>query len=578
MLKRLYIKNFAIVDELEVNFEPGFQVITGETGAGKSIMVGALGLLCGERGQSDLVRAGETKAILEAEFTFNTNKLNRILEENGIDFENGFMIIRREISPNGMSRGFINDSPVNITTLSRISDYLVDLHGQHQHQRLLNTESHISYLDEFGRLKSELELYYNIYTAYNAKIQELQDLINQHRSVQEKKDLLNFQIEEIRKANLKNNESEELEKERLKLENSEVLYNTTNQLNEILYSGDESILKTLSAAVSSLKHISNLDKDFSPLLENLESARVTVQEVGRFCEEYGSLLEFDPQRLEEIRTREAQIEWLKKKYQVTSVENLINLRKKLEEQIQRVHNYDSRIQQIKVESESIRKELEQAALFLSQKRMDVAENFEKEMGTLLKSVGLVKSEFKINILQQADEKGIITKDGISLIANEKGMDQIEFYVGLNIGEPVRPLHKVASGGEVSRIMLCIKALLADADEIETLVFDEIDSGISGRYAQIVGQKLGDISDNHQLIVITHLPQIAAMGQVHFAVRKKEASGRTRVEVKKLTTEERITDIAGLLGGAHITQTVRESARELLAESKNYSAKVVEERI
>jgi len=315
MLKRLYIKNFAIVEELQVEFESGFQVITGETGAGKSIMVGALGLLCGERGQSELVRSGATKAILEAEFTTDTKKIEKILEENSITAENDTIILRREISQNGTSRGFINDSPANITTLNRVSDYLVDLHGQHQHQRLLKIESHISYLDEFGGLQPELEIYFQMYSTYNNKKQELENLITQHSSVQGKKDLLNFQIEELRQANLKESESEDLESERLKLENSEVLYNTTNALSELLYAGDESTLKMLSTAVSSLKNIVALDKDFVTLLENLETARVTVQEIGRFCEEYSTSLEFDPQRLEEIRTREAQLDWLKKKYQ-----------------------------------------------------------------------------------------------------------------------------------------------------------------------------------------------------------------------------------------------------------------------
>jgi DNA repair protein RecN (Recombination protein N) len=567
MLKRLYIKNFAIVDELEVDFESGFQVITGETGAGKSIMVGAIGLLCGERGQSDMVRSGESKAILEAEFFLKNYNVDSFLAENGFEANTDSLFIRREIQPNGVSRGFINDSPANITILNKISDYLIDLHGQHQHQRLLNADSHINYLDDYGKLHREVILVSESFELYNKRKVELDALISEKQLIIEKKDLYAFQIDELGKANLRANEEEELEAERLKLENSEILFNAAHQISTMLYSGEETALKVISNAAAQIKQVSKFDKDFVSILENLETARVSVQEVGRFCEEYSTSLDFDPQRLEEIRTREAQIEWIKKKYQISRVEELIELKKDLEKQVIQFANYDELIKKVQQQLEVCRKDLESATLSLSEKRKTVAITFETQLVNLLKSVGLLNADFQVQITRVEDENGPVAEGGKRFNVQKNGIDRIEFYVGLNIGEPARPLQKVASGGEVSRIMLCIKALLADTDDIETLVFDEIDSGISGRFAQIVGQKLREISTSHQLIVITHLPQIAAQGEVQYTVRKSELSGRTTVEVIKLTFEERIKDIAGLLGGTNVSQSALDSARELLLEAK-----------
>jgi DNA repair protein RecN (Recombination protein N) len=270
--------------------------------------------------------------------------------------------------------------------------------------------------------------------------------------------------------------------------------------------------------------------------------------------------------LEEIRTREAQLEWFKKKYQVASVQELIELKKDLEIQISQFANIDQLIKKVQLQLDACRQDLETAALSLSEKRKSVARNFEVQLVELLKSVGLLNADFKVQITRVEDEDGTVSEGGKRFTVQKNGIDKIEFYVGLNIGEPVRPLHKVASGGEVSRIMLCIKTLLADADSIDTLVFDEIDSGISGRFAQIVGQKLREISNTHQLIVITHLPQIAAQGQVQYTVRKSESAGRTTVQVSKLNFEERIADIAGLLGGTNVSQSALNSARELLLEA------------
>jgi len=565
MLSRLYIKDFAIVDELEIQFETGFQVITGETGAGKSILVGALGLLCGERGNTDMVRSGSTKAVLEAEFrTEPSVELKDKLSRLNISDMETMVLIRREISNKGVSRAFVNDTPVNLTDLAAISSILIDLHGQHQHQRLIHPEYHIYYLDAFSRNKPLLEKYQQVYKNYFSAREELNDLITLRKSSFEKHDLYQYQIDELIRANLEENELERLVEERRIMENSEQLFELSKAVSDLLYSDENSLNKNISQIIGTLRKISSIDKQFNELVQGLESARVTIEETGRFCEHYSSILEFDPQRLETIRNRETELNWLLKKYQVESARDLIRLRDELARQLSLLENYDERIYSLQQKVEKIRIELQVLALEMSVLRKKSAKQFEQQLEDLFDSVGLKKARFQVNLSWQEDEHGVVLEKGKKYAIHPLGLDLIEFYVGMNVGEPVRPLHKVASGGEISRIMLCLKTILADMDEISTLVFDEIDSGISGRYAQIVGKQMQDIARRHQLIVITHLPQIAAQGASHFSVSKTESNGRTAVEVRKLNLEQRIQDIARLLGGEHLTPQAIANAKVLLS--------------
>jgi DNA repair protein RecN (Recombination protein N) len=564
MLKKLYIKDFAIVDHLEIEFDSGFQVVTGETGAGKSILVGALGLLCGDRGQSDLVRSGANKAILEAEFKFPLNRKKiTILEELAIDSLGEIIIVRREINNKGVSRAFINDSPVNIQVLSSLTEVLIDLHGQHQHQRLIHPENHIHYLDAYGQLQPMLEEYQSRYKDYHHQKKLLESLVEERKSSYEKHDLYTFQVQELSKANLKEDELESLISERKILENSEVLFDVSNKVALLLYSGEDSGSNRISEAINKLKSLVDVDPSFIDLIKNLESAQVSVEETGRHCESYGSNLEFNPDRLEEIRNRESDIEWLLKKYQVTDVSLLIKRHEEMKRNLDELENFDEKIEDLEKNLDGIREQLQKLSLDLSQKRQEAGKKFETELEVLLNSVGLPNATFKVNQSWLEKKEGIVAVQDKRYELSENGLDKVEFNIGLNVGEPARPLHKVASGGEVSRIMLCIKTLLADSDDIATLVFDEIDSGISGRFAQIVGKKMLEIAIHHQLIVITHLPQIAAQGESHFSVAKQEREGRTNVLVKKLKNDERVIDIAKLLGGEQLTPQAIANAKELL---------------
>jgi len=571
MLKKIYIKDFAIVDQLEIEFDAGFQVLTGETGAGKSILVGALGLLCGERGQSDLVRSGADKAILEAEFKFPIDgKTSNVLNKLDVDINDDIIIIRREINAKGVSRAFINDTPVNINSLSVLTEILIDLHGQHQHQRLIHPENHITYLDAFGKIQPIVENYKSLYKKYFNQKTLLQGLIDKRKTSYEKHDLYTFQVDELKKSNLKEEELDSLLAERRILENNEILFDVSGKVATLLYSTEDSASNRISDAINKLKTLVDVDPSFGELIKNLESAQVSVEETGRHCETYGSNLEFNVERLEEIRNRESELEWLMKKYQVTSIRELITRHEDMKKDLDDLENFDERIEELEKNLEEIRNELQTISLDLSDKRQEVSKRFEKDLEHLLVSVGLQNATFKVNQTWHQTDDGIVSVNGKRYALSEVGLDQIEFNVGLNIGESVRPLHKVASGGEVSRIMLCIKTLLADSDEIATLVFDEIDSGISGRFAQIVGRKMLDIANHHQLIVITHLPQIAAQGDSHYSVIKREVEGRTVVFVQKLKDDERVIDIAKLLGGTEVTPQAIENAKDLLQFDENHS--------
>jgi len=564
MLKKLFVKDFAIVDHLEIEFESGFQVLTGETGAGKSILVGALGLLCGERGQSDLVRSNADKAILEAEFQSPVNSESKtILEELAVELISDIIIIRREINAKGVSRAFINDTPVNINALNRLTELLIDLHGQHQHQRLIHPENHIDYLDAFGRIQPVLKEYKSVYKEYLNQKGLLKDLIKKRKTSYEKHDLYTYQVEELTKANLQEEELESLITERKILENNEILFDASNRIASMLYSAEKSASNNISEAINKLQSLVNIDPSFTELIKNLESAQVSVEEIGKHCESYSSNLEFNADRLEEIRNRESELEWLLKKYQVSNIPALIEHHNEMKKNLKELENFDEKIDELEKNLEEIRKNLQELSLILSEKRHEIGIKFEQELEKLLVSVGLQNASFKVNQSWLEKEDGWISINGKKYELFENGLDQIEFHVGLNVGEPTRPLHKVASGGEVSRIMLCIKTLLADTDDIETLVFDEIDSGISGRFAQIVGKRMLEIAKHHQLLVITHLPQIAAQGETHFSVMKKEAEGRTIVSVQKLETDERILEIAKLLGGEKVTPQAIANARELI---------------
>jgi len=564
MLKTLKITNFTLIENLEIDFKNGFQVLTGETGAGKSVIVGAIGLLCGQRGQSEVIRTGSDKAILEAEFELDDIKLvDHLLTSNNIDSLGNLLILRREISRKGLSRAFINDSPVSISLLSQLATLIIDLHGQHQHQKLLYVENHGKYLDAFASLNEELEIYKKFFKSFNKTIAELSELYNKKKNSIDQNDLYSFQVAELEKAKPVENELEQLQSEKLKLENSELLYEVAQFIGTALYSSDNSVLTTVSNALNKLNDVENIDQEFKELSSNLKSARVSIEEVGRTAELLKDKIEFNPERLEEIRNRQAELDWLVKKYQVKNVIELLTHLEKLKSELNRIQDFDEEILQLEEQLQKEQIEINQQAIQLSQKRKKIAVSLEAKMIETLASLGMNNANFAADISWTEDQGGLVNLKGKNYKSTDRGVDRIEFLVSLNKGEPLKPLQKVASGGEISRIMLAIKSILNEVDDTNTMIFDEIDSGISGKVAQIVGNKFREIGNNKQLIVITHLPQIAAQAENHFAVEKEEKEQRTSINIKFLNNDDRIEEIAKLLGGEKISAEAIANAKNLL---------------
>ena len=572
MIESLYIKNFILVDEIEIQFEQGFNILTGETGAGKSIIVRAMSQLCGERGSPDLVRRDATKAVIEAFIrTTDSAGVNDFLRNEQIEQQTAdTIILRKEIYANGASRIFINDSPVTLNRLTQLSALLVDLHGQHQHQRLLYPDSHLHYLDEFAGLTSLAEQFKTQLQAYRQALREYEQLKEEQLHAYQRQDMYRYQYDELSKAELKEGELDELKTEEKKLSNLENIHRYGQELTSLLYSGETNAGSMLVKAEEDLRYLTSFDEQFKAFGETLAEARQNIEEIGRTVEAYLNDLQFDPERMEFLQRRIGQIEFLLKKYQKISIEELILLHKEIAEKLGHIDRFDEKIEQKKEEIERLRKELLNTGSQLTRKRREKALQLQDKITEILNEIGMPQAVFRVECVYNEKENGAFEMDGRPVQPIEHGFDRVIFQVASNTGEAFKPLQKIASGGEISRIMLALKSVMAQSDATPTLVFDEIDAGISGKIAQIVGRKMAGLAKSHQIICITHLPQIASFAHAHYRVQKSTEEKRTRVEVIKLNDEEHIEEIAILLGGQTISDQARENARHLIVESLNYS--------
>ncbi len=568
MLKNLSIKNYALIDELEIQFGTGLNIITGETGAGKSIIIDALSLILGERATTDEVRSGAQKAVVEGIFTISGNrKVKRLLD--AADIENGDeIIVRREVSQKGQSRAFVNDTPIPIAQLKELGDHLVDLHGQHEHQSLLRPETHIDLLDDFGGLDILIRNFKTAYHDLNTELTELKDLISKRDALKEKRELYAFQIKEIDEVNPQTGEVDRLESELKILENSEKLYEVATKLYEILYDSDSSIHDQLVVVRNQLEDLSGIDKAFDPLKLESESAKAIVDEITRFVQSYSSKIDFNPERLEEIRDRLGVLSMFRKKYG-GSLEAAIEYREKIGKEFELAENFDEAIHKLALNVDSVRAKLSEIAERLSSKRREVAERVTRSIAGILAEIGIENAKFDIDIRNRvyegdaAELKSLVKLGKDFYETSDKGFDFVEFFISTNVGEEPRPLAKVASGGEISRIMLAMKTILAKSDRLPLLVFDEIDTGISGRIGAKVGRSLKNLSGFHQIIAITHLPQIAGMADTHFRVEKEVKGKRAVTRVAHLSEDERILEVARLLSGDDVTQSSISGAKELI---------------
>ncbi len=566
MLKSLLIKNYALIEEISVDFSSGLTIITGETGAGKTILIDALGLLLGERASTEMIRTGAEKAIVEGVFHFNGNaRVADILRasENDITDE---LIVRRELTTKGQSRCFVNDSPVSVSLLKEIGDELVDLHGQHEHQSLLRPETHIDFLDDFGGYKKEITSYQTVFRSLAELTRKKRELQDQENEVKAKKSLYEFQIKEIDAVNPQTGEENQLESELKILENTEKLNELTNGIHQLLYEAEHSVRDSLIKARKMVEQLAEIDGTFTESIGEARSAEVIVEELSKQVQNYASRIEFNPERLEKIRERLGALSLLKKKYGGT-IDLLIEFRKKIGEEFTFAENFDVELSKLEKELELLRTECGVKASFLTQKRKESAKKLEQAILTSIAELGIQKAKFTTVIQQRTIDKSntmLSVKVGNQLFeATSKGVDHVEFFISTNVGEDVKPLVKVASGGEVSRIMLALKGALADSDKTPLLIFDEIDTGVSGRIGQSVGLSLKKLSQHHQVIAITHLPQIAGLADAHFAVEKIETNKKTSTRLRKLETEERVREVAKLMSGAEVTEAGLKSARELM---------------
>jgi DNA repair protein RecN (Recombination protein N) len=561
MLKELSIKNFAIIDQLRVEFAPGLNVFTGETGAGKSIVVDALSLALGERASVDLIRSGSQEAVVEAAFELNSRgaaDVTALLSEQGIEMDpGGDLIVRRVLSSSGKNKIYINGSLANLAALAAVGANLADIHGQHEHQSLLSLEHQREMLDAFGglgRLRDEVTFEYRRLLEVRKDLAALQE---GERDRAQREDMLRYQKNEIEAAQLKPGEYEELVNAQKVMANAERLAALSAMVDETLYSADDSVLANLKRAINGLKDLTEIDSSLSEALDLCESGRAQIEEAAREVTSYHNRGEFDPQRLEQIGDRLDLIQKLKKKYGNT-MEEIIDFGIKASASLERMERSAEEIENLKSGIQEIKFGLTDKANQLTKKRKAAARELEKKVEAELSHLGMRNTTFTVKITQ---EPGGDTFDGLKL--GPRGADRVEFLISPNAGEEPKSLVKIVSGGELSRIMLALKTILMEGDGIPTLVFDEVDAGIGGAVAEEVGKKLKRVATKRQVFCITHLPQIASMAGSHYGVTKSVKKERTSAEVRLLDQQERVAEIARMLGGKTITEATVKHAEEMI---------------
>mgnify|MGYP001582107907 CR=1 FL=1 len=566
MLRSLSIRNYALIEAVDVEFQNGLNIITGETGAGKSILIDAFSLILGGRASADEVRKGADKAVVDGTFHVKANRtIKDLLARYELDGGDD-LILRRELSAKGTSRCFVNDSPVSMAILKEFGDALVDLHGQHEHQSLLRRETHRELLDDYGRLDGLVAEYRDSYENLVALSRAWKDLRSREQRLKQERDLYEFQIKEIDEVGPSAGEEQELASELRILENAEKLFDATARLHQVLYENDQAVHDLLVTARNQLEDLADIDPAFGAPRDECAAAAVIVDEITKFIQYYNSRIEFNPERLEFIRERLGRLTLLKKKYG-GSLDAILAHRENIGRSFETASNFDAEVQALEERIEAARAAASAAAQRLSTKRRELTGKVSRGVLTELATLGIPNGRFDVMVQTlppPADGEQVSLRLGKEKItAGPYGMDDVEFTLSTNPGEDLKPLARVASGGEVSRVMLALKTILAKSERLPLLVFDEIDVGISGRIAQAVGKSLRALAQYHQIIAITHLPQIASLADLHLSVEKSERRGRTSTTLRTLDLEERVREVAKLLSGAEVTRSGLDSARELM---------------
>ena len=550
MLIELRIENFAVIERLAVRLEPGLNVLTGETGAGKSIIVGALSLLLGERASSDAVRAGAERAVVEGVFDVEgRSDILSVLGEQGLDTEDGLLILRREVAVEGRNRAWVNGAASTAGLVGELGSRLADLHGQHEHQALLRNADQRAILDAFA---GQTELVAEMRAAYDelAEVRrEREALEARRREIEQRADFLRFQLNEIDEAEIEPDEEEGLEAESRRLEHAEDLARLSESLNQALYESETSVAEVLGALRRELSELIRIDPSQEPARELLETAYYNVEELGRRMATYASQVEHDPGRLDAIQRRQDTLYRLKNKYG-PELEDVLETARTAREELDTLESASFERKAREKREAAAEARVRELAGRLTEGREEAGRELADRVMEILPEVGLEGGRFRV-VLKPLDEPG------------PNGAEQVEFLVAVNVGFEPRPLRDVASGGELSRVMLALKTILARVDRVPTLVFDEIDAGIGGKIAVKVGAKLREVAAHHQVFAITHLPQIASRADHHLLVLKGEADGMTRTALEELDGDDRVRELARMLGGDPESETSLDHARELL---------------
>jgi DNA repair protein RecN (Recombination protein N) len=563
MLAQLVITDFAIIDSLSTSFSGGLNILSGETGAGKSIIINAANLILGGRASPDLIRTGAKRAVVEALFHLPLQSpLSSLLKEMDIPF-NGELLIKRTISKQGKSKVWINGTLATLQMISKIGPHLISVSGQNEHQLLLKPDSHLFILDDFGGLTKDRIVLNELYHDYYSLKEKTVGLKAHLKEEAERRELTQFQIKEIEEAQLVPGEDAELEAEKSQLIHVERLIDIAFNGYQALYEKDESVLSILSVLAKNMDKGVTIDHRLEHFKKQLESAQAQLEDVALELRDFYSQLKDDPKRLEEVEERLQLIKQLKKKYG-SSIESILSFKEELSQKEYQLTQKKDELKRFEIQIEEKGEHLLDLATKLSLKRHEIAKEFEKKVEEELHLLDMAGTRFQIKFISNESGDDSISADMVDSTLTADGLDVVEFMISPNVGEDLRPLAKIASGGELSRIMLALKTILARSGLVETLVFDEIDAGIGGATAAVVGEKLRSLANYHQILGITHLPQIASCGEKHFLVEKQVSKGRTRSLISLLDRESRINEIARLLGGRTISEKTLAHAREMLS--------------
>ena len=550
MLKQLYIKNFTLIDELNISLYPGFSVITGETGAGKSIILGAIGLLLGNRADSKAIKAGRDRCVIEAHFDLSRYGMQKFFDDNDIDYDADDTIIRRELTAAGKSRAFINDTPVPLTRMRELGEQLVDIHSQHQNLLLQKEDFQLNVVDIIAQDTDQLKVYQKEYDAYRKAKELLEELKAEIAKNRENEEFMRFQHKELDDANLQEGELEQLEQEAETLSHSEDIKTALFEADNALSGDDDSILDKLKNATHHLENICDVYPSMADVACRMQSSYIELKDIAQEISSSVDHVEFDPNRLDAINTRLDKLYTLQQKFHVETVTELIATRDRIAEQLSHIDNGDEDIEEKEKEVAALLAKAEKQAALLTSIRQKSAKAIEKEMKGRLIPLGIPNVRFEIAFAEKP--------------LSGNGADKVSFLFSANKSTQLQPVSQVASGGEIARVMLSLKAMISGAVKLPTIIFDEIDTGVSGKIAE----KMADIMEemglqNRQVLSITHLPQIAAKGSHHYKVLKEETENGTISHMKELNNQERIEEIAQMLSGSDITQAALANAKELL---------------